>query len=232
MNNIQLTSPNLNPKESPCATSPSAPAWKQPALPGIHSDGLQSDSPKSNLSHVPSSNTDSQTYLTMDPSPNTNHGPSQLEMWTSSLGAAPASHFQSPVLGKECKTPEATSPSPILDWLTSSSPSGSFMKTCQVCSVSTEDGILVPSSGRWGSSAMGGPTECWTLNISEAPRNVAGESSSWPVATLSQVLETGELPQRFYLSPKACAGILRRAAKRGKALPPMLEAALRQAAKG
>jgi hypothetical protein len=49
-------------------------------------------------------------------------------------------------------------------------------------------------------------------------------------SSLSRVLETGELPQRFYLSAKACSGILRRAAKRGKALPPMLEKALKQAA--
>jgi DNA (cytosine-5)-methyltransferase 1 len=33
--------------------------------------------------------------------------------------------------------------------------------------------------------------------------------------------------QRYSLSPKACQGILRRASKRGKPLPPMLEAALR-----
>jgi hypothetical protein len=70
---------------------------------------------------------------------------------------------------------------------------------------------------------MGSPTECWTLNTSESP-SVVVESS------LSRVLETGELPPRFYLSAKACAGILRRATKRGKALPAMLEQALKQAA--
>jgi hypothetical protein len=43
-------------------------------------------------------------------------------------------------------------------------------------------------------------------------------------------LETGVLPQRFYLSPKACAGILRRAARRGKDLPPMLKKALEETA--
>lgn len=46
-------------------------------------------------------------------------------------------------------------------------------------------------------------------------------------STLSQVLETGSIPQRFYLSATACAGILRRAAKRGKELPPALHEALR-----
>jgi hypothetical protein len=70
---------------------------------------------------------------------------------------------------------------------------------------------------------MGSPTECWTLNTSEFP-SVVVESS------LSRVLETGELPPRFYLSAKACAGILRRAERRGKKLPELLAAALRQAA--
>jgi len=47
------------------------------------------------------------------------------------------------------------------------------------------------------------------------------------VCSLSQVLERGSIPRRYFLSGKACAGILRRAAKRGKTLPPLLEAALR-----
>ena len=37
----------------------------------------------------------------------------------------------------------------------------------------------------------------------------------------------GNLPQRYYLSPRACRGILHRAANREKELPPMLEQALR-----
>ena len=50
------------------------------------------------------------------------------------------------------------------------------------------------------------------------------------VSTLSQILQT-RVPQRYYLSPKACLGILRRASVRGKELPPVLKAALeRQAA--
>jgi len=46
------------------------------------------------------------------------------------------------------------------------------------------------------------------------------------VCSLSDTLETGDLPQRFFLSATACQGILRRAEKRGKVLPPMLEKAL------
>ena len=72
---------------------------------------------------------------------------------------------------------------------------------------------------------MGGLTESWTHSGSEWPSAVA-------VCSLPQTLETGPLPQRFYLSQKACAGILRRAAKRGKELPPMLREALEMVAGG
>jgi hypothetical protein len=54
--------------------------------------------------------------------------------------------------------------------------------------------------------------------------------SEWPngadVCLLSQVLERGSIPRRYFLSAKACAGILRRAEKRGKKLPEALERAL------
>jgi hypothetical protein len=61
--------------------------------------------------------------------------------------------------------------------------------------------------------------ECLMLNISEWPNAAA-------VCLLSQVLETGSTPERYYLSAKACAGILRRAEKRGKTLPTQLQRAL------
>jgi hypothetical protein len=54
--------------------------------------------------------------------------------------------------------------------------------------------------------------------------------SVWPndanVCSLSQVLEQTSIPQRFFLSSTACAGILRRAEKRGKQLPAALQTAL------
>ncbi len=42
---------------------------------------------------------------------------------------------------------------------------------------------------------------------------------------LSDVLEL-DVSEKYYLSPKACVGILRRAEKRGKELPEMLRLAL------
>ena len=61
------------------------------------------------------------------------------------------------------------------------------------------------------------------LNFSEWPNDAA-------VCSLSQVLEKGSIPPRFFLSGTACAGILRRAEKRGKQLPPSLHAALQAVA--
>lgn len=63
-------------------------------------------------------------------------------------------------------------------------------------------------------------TEFLTLNIGECP-NVERES------TLLQILEDNA-PEKYYLSAKACEGILRRAERRGKELPPILKEALKQ----
>lgn len=59
----------------------------------------------------------------------------------------------------------------------------------------------------------------WTLNFGESPRDAA-ESS------LSQILEA-TVPEKYYLSPKACGGIIRRSGNRGKKLPEILDRALR-----
>jgi hypothetical protein len=48
--------------------------------------------------------------------------------------------------------------------------------------------------------------------------------------SLSDILETGDVPRRFYLSATACRGILRRAEKRGKELPAALKQALESVA--
>ena len=57
-----------------------------------------------------------------------------------------------------------------------------------------------------------------TPNISECHSD-AGES------LLSRIL-VGGAPEKYFLSPKACQGILRRAERRGKKLPQMLQDAL------
>lgn len=58
------------------------------------------------------------------------------------------------------------------------------------------------------------------LNIGEFP-NAAEESSLW------QILEMN-VPRKYFLSERACRGVLRRAAKRGTVLHPVLLMALMQ----
>lgn len=57
-----------------------------------------------------------------------------------------------------------------------------------------------------------------TLNIGEFPNAVKESLLSW-------ILEDN-VPQKYYLSTRACQGILTRASRRGKKLPELLEAAL------
>ena len=54
--------------------------------------------------------------------------------------------------------------------------------------------------------------------------------SAAAACSLSSILEGQSIPQRYYLSQTACAGILRRAEKRGKTLPEVLAKALQTVA--
>ena len=113
----------------------------------------------------------------------------------------------------------ATWQSSFFDLLHAFASNGSSLKTSLASCRRTEDGILEPSSGSWANAGMGSPTAFWTLNTSEFPNDA-------DVCSLSDVLETQTLPQRYYLSALACRGVLRRAAKRGKELPKALRLAL------
>lgn len=81
-----------------------------------------------------------------------------------------------------------------------------------------EDGHMLEKSWEMVTASRG---ECLTHNIGESP-SAARES------TLSQILQANA-PGKYYLSPRACLGILRRAEKREKPLPGILEEALREA---
>ena len=118
----------------------------------------------------------------------------------------------------------------------------SYGKTSQAHSQATKDKTSKPSSTRSSGLSRRTPrclcltranghtqiatwetdgvllTEFSTLNSGEFP-NAAVES------TLSQILEVG-VPMTYYLSPRACQGILRRASVRGKELPTVLKKAL------
>jgi len=151
---------------------------------------------------------------------------------TSSLGERLASHLVLRDSGKDSPTHAADSCLPILRSLNVYGLDGLSGKMSPVSCHQDQDGTLVPSSGRWGNWGMGGPTGCWTLNGAEHNGIHAPSRNGGDVCSLSDVLETGPLPQRFSLSAKACAGILRRAERRGKQLPPMLQAALEQVVGG
>ena len=61
-------------------------------------------------------------------------------------------------------------------------------------------------------------------------RGVEGSFSLPCLVNLSKVLESGPVHQKYFLSEKACSGILRRAERRGKALPEPLRQALQAVA--
>ena len=63
------------------------------------------------------------------------------------------------------------------------------------------------------------PGYCLTLNLSERPRRANPTK-------LSEILEPNPNLEKYALSAKACQGILNRAERRGKELPPELKAAL------
>lgn len=134
----------------------------------------------------------------------------------------PAKHSASQDFARDLLTRGATLPSPSLRLLNAIAPSGWFGRTCPA-SYRTEQALSEPSSVDWQSSGMGGDIGFLTLSTSDWP-------SDGSACSLSQVLEDGPLPPRYFLSQRACAGILRRAAKRGKELPPVLHQALTLAA--
>ena len=129
--------------------------------------------------------------------------------------------------------PAAPLPSTLRDFVVSYNLDGSYGRTCREFSPATEGATSRTSSARLGNAGILLPTGLWTLNgcewtgCPEQFRNGDAEFGS-SVCGLSDILETvGEHLRKYCLSLKACAGILRRAASRGKDLPARLNAALK-----
>lgn len=101
------------------------------------------------------------------------------------------------------------------------SPAGSSGRTSPEFCHRTKGEPLAPSSGSWKTAGMLSRGECWTLSSSEYPRGAA-------VCFLSDIL-CPDAPQEYFLSPTACEGIIRRAERRGRSLPPVLKTALQEA---
>ena len=152
--------------------------------------------------------------MTFDPLGPTLPGLSSLEDFpvkTSPWRAVAAAWVRAHAQGSTGTSPDS--------WLTSLPP-GSSSKTSLASCRHMEDGIWVPSSGRWQTSGMASPGACWTLSTSESPSDAAASS-------LSDILEPhGEHLRKYFLSPRACRGILRRSQERGRALPERLREAL------
>ena len=145
----------------------------------------------------------------------------QISMFSSE--ELPANPSQSQDSEKDWMTRVATSCLPTLPLFNAIGPSGWYGRTSPASYPVKEDEILPHYFEGWQNSGMGGRTECLTLSTSEWP-------SAAVVCSLSDTLETGIVPQRFFLSDTACRGILRRADKRGKELPEALRLALQQVA--
>ena len=141
-----------------------------------------------------------------------------MDQLTFLSGEHPVNRSALPDSEEEWQTTVVTWPSNFFDLLNEKGPNGLSGKMSPASCQATEEGILVPSSGRWSNAGMGSPTESWTLNTSEWHNAAA-------VCSLSDILETGDVPALYCLSAKACAGIIRRAEKRGKTLPePLMQA--------
>ena len=133
---------------------------------------------------------------------------------------------------RKAAEPAAPLPSTLRDFVVSYNLDGYFGRTCREFSPATEGATSRTSSARLGNAGILLPTGLWTLSTCEwtgCPeqfRSAGGEFGS-SVCGLSDILETvGEHLRKYCLSLKACVGILRRAASRGKDLPARLKAAL------
>lgn len=114
-------------------------------------------------------------------------------------GGPPASLSASQDSEKDWMTRVATSCSPLVPLLQSIAPSGWYGRTSPASCRATKGGILAPSSGCWANSGMGSPTEFLTLSSLEYPSDAV-------VCSLSDVLETGEVPQRFFFERHGLSG--------------------------
>ena len=125
--------------------------------------------------------------------------------------------IQLSLFGKTCPVHSAATKERISGACSKSS-SASATKKYQCLDLRTDAGILPERSWVTDSPLRGGSS---TRNTGECP-SVARESTLW------QILQA-DAPEKYYLSARACEGILRRAERRGKTLPPMFREALEEA---
>jgi len=136
--------------------------------------------------------------------------------------ASPAKTYRLPESVRAWLESEADFGLSSIEFSKSLSQDGSSLKTSLACYPATEDGTLPSSFKGWRNSGMASLGGYLTLSTPEYHSDAV-------VCSLSEVLET-DVPRKYYLSPRACRGILRRAEKRGRELPPPLKQALQAVA--
>ena len=92
-------------------------------------------------------------------------------------------------------------------------------KTCMAFSLATEDETSQLYSRRWTNSGMVSRGVCLTARTSESPSNAVA-------STLLPCIETGKISEKYFLSPNAAIGILRRVDQMGRNLPPSFRRSL------
>src|SRR5574344_2893326 len=164
-----------------------------------------------------------------------------------SSAAVPVNPTVWPDCGRDLPIRAETSPLNLSNLLIGQKLESSFLKTCRASSAAVTAVAILPDSYRScadgksnlpktaGGNAYSLPThpdvsewrgEYLTLNIPEFPNFQGRFRSDGDVSSLSDILITGSIPQKYYLTAKCAVGILRRAERRGKDLPPILKAAL------
>ena len=138
------------------------------------------------------------------------------------LGEHPVNLSQSQDFEVAWKILEETLPSRLLKFSNTLSQNGLSGKTCQEYFPQITEETFTHSQKVFKQSGMALDGEYLMLNTSDSPKDVK-ES-----LLLEIIQETSEVSQRYYLSERACLGILRRADKKGKKLPEKLEQALLQ----
>ena len=154
-----------------------------------------------------------QTSATTETSMATKTGNLTLDL-SSSSAARPVNPSRPPASERDWMTRAVNSLLPISTLLLDCARNGSSGKTFLVESTLP----CRESSTRLQKAGIAVPGAYWTLSVSEYRRDAVDYS-------LSDILETGEVQQRYYLTPKAAQGYLNRCTDPTK-MPAELRAAL------
>ena len=150
------------------------------------------------------------------------------DLFPSSLEELPVPVSVSRGLEMDSQMTEETSHLNLLSWLIDLNPVGWFGRTSPVSCHLTKEGILDASLEGWQKSGMGSPTGFLMLNTSEHNDFQGQSPNEEGVSSLSDIFETGEIQQKYYLTEKHCLGILHRAEQSEKDIPTRLKEALEE----